>query len=92
MKDYDRRFAFYPSFLVERSLALEFRAQRISKLSMEIKALKEELKPENVSESSNLCQPDVVGKRLEEMMSQLTDSLAQYGEHSIPIDIRVQRV
>ncbi|KAI7774634.1 uncharacterized protein LA080_008053 [Diaporthe eres] len=49
VKDYDRRFAFYPSFSVERSLALEFRAQRISKLTMEIKALKEELKPENLS-------------------------------------------
>lgn len=79
VKDYDRRFAFYPSFSVERSLALEFRAQRISRLSMEIKALMGELRPEAASESSNLAPPEAVGERIEEMMSQLTDSLAQYG-------------
>lgn len=79
VKDYDRRFAFYPSFSVERSLALEFRAQRISRLSMEIKNLRQELKPETASESSNLAPPEVVLERLEKMMSQLTESLAQYG-------------
>lgn len=81
VKDYDRRFAFYPSFSVERSLALEFRAQRISRLSMEMRALRGELKPENASESSNLAPPEVMGDRLEEIMSQLTESLAQYGGH-----------
>lgn len=81
VKDYDRRFAFYPSFSVERSLALEFQAQRISRLSMEIKTLRRELKPQNASESSNLAPSLVSGERLEEMMSQLAESLAQYGGH-----------
>lgn len=79
MKDFDRRFAFYPSFSVERSLALEFRAQRISRLSIEIETLRRELKPENAGESSDLAPADILEERLEGMMSRLTESLAQYG-------------
>lgn len=88
MKDYDRRFAFYPSFSVERSLALEFRAQRISRLSMEIETLRRELKPENAGEASDLAPVDVLEERLEGMMLRLTESLAQYGGQDLLYQIR----
>lgn len=91
VKDYDRRFAFYPSFSVERSLVLEFRAQKISRLSMEIKTLRRELKPGNASESSNLARSELVEERLEGMMSQLTESLAQYGTHYLPSSTPLRR-
>ena len=83
VKDYDRRFAFYPSFSVERSLALEFRAQRISRLSTEIQTLRRELKSEDGSEPTSNLAPTgldrVAEERLEGLMSRLADSLAQYG-------------
>lgn len=90
MKDYDRRFAFYPSFSVERSLALEFRAQGISRLSMEIQTLRRKLEPENVTESSNMAPANEARERLKGMMSRLTESLAQYGGQELLYSIRVQ--
>lgn len=82
VKDYDRRFGFYPSFSVERSLCLEFRAQCISKLSLEIQNLMGDLKSENASERSSFAPTSVhtVEERLEELMSRLAENLAQYGE------------
>lgn len=81
VKDFDRGFAFYPSFSVERSLALEFRARRISKLSMEIQALRKESSSDASNEPSNVPSTNTVEERLERMMSQLADSPAQYGRH-----------
>lgn len=91
MKDYDRRFAFYPSFSVERSLALEFRAQGISRLSMEIQTLRRNLEPENVTNSSDMDPTDEARERLEGMMSRLTESLAQYGGQELLYSIQAQR-
>lgn len=91
MKDYDRRFAFYPSFSVERSLALEYRAQAISRLSMEIQALRRNLEPDNVAESSNMDPTEEARDRLEGMMSRLTESLAQYGGQELLYPTQAQR-
>lgn len=76
VKNYDRRFAFYPGFAVERSLALEFRAEGISQLSMEIQALRKELDSADAGKPPN--QTDGAGK-LPILMSKLADSMAQYG-------------
>lgn len=62
VKNYDRRFAFYPGFAVERSLALEFRAEGISQLSMEIQALRKELDSADAGKPPN--QTDGAGKLL----------------------------
>jgi hypothetical protein len=75
VKDYDRRFAFYPSFSVKRSLALEYRAQSILRLSLEIQALQSDLKAGNISDSSNLDKPGMLGKRLEGIILYLIESL-----------------
>lgn len=88
MKDYDRRFAFYPSFSVEWSLALEFRAQSIARLSGEIQTLRKEMEPENARGSSNLASTELMRERLDGMMSRLTESLAQYGGHYFRIDFK----
>lgn len=79
VKDYDRRFAFYPSFSVERSLALEYRAKCISRLSMEIQQLRGKPRCENAGEPSKISATCVVEIRLEALISKLADSLAQYG-------------
>lgn len=79
VKNYDRGFAFYPSFSVERSLTLEFRARRISKLSMEIQALRKQSSSDTSTEPSSVPSTNTVEERLDGMMSQLADSLAQYG-------------
>lgn len=50
---------------------------------MEIHALRKELKPEDPSEFSNMAPTDAARERLEEMMTRLTESLAQYGEHNL---------
>lgn len=79
VKDYDRRFAFYPSFSVERSIALEFRAEGISRLSMEIQHLRKELKPGAASKLSNPNPTDVAEEKMEVLLSRLAESVAQYG-------------
>ncbi|KAG6358182.1 hypothetical protein INS49_014066 [Diaporthe citri] len=90
VKNYDRRFAFYPGFAVERSLALEFRAEGISQLSMEIQALRKELDSADASKPPNQALTDSAEK-LPILMSRLAASMAQYGritthtaESSIP--------
>lgn len=78
VKNYDRRFAFYPGFSAERSLALEFRAEGISQLSMEIQALWKEL--DSAGAGKSLKQP-LAGseQRLPILMTRLSESIAQYG-------------
>jgi hypothetical protein len=78
VKDYDRRFAFYPGFSVERSLALEFRAELISRLSKEIQALREDLE---ACEAERPSKQPLTGsaERLAILMSRLAESMAQYG-------------
>lgn len=78
VKNYDRRFAFYPGFAVERSLALEFRAETISQLSMEIQNLRRELDSADVGKPPNRPLADGAEK-LPILMSRLADSIAQYG-------------
>lgn len=83
VKNYDRRFAFYPGFAVERSLALEFRAEGISQLSMKIKNLMKEL--DSVDASKPKSQLLVAGEEeLPVLMSRLAESVAQYGRNITP--------
>lgn len=79
VKDYDRRFAFYPSFSVERSLVLDFRADKISQLSTEIQHLRDGLKHGIASRSLDAVRIGSVKEKLETLMWTLTESLAQYG-------------
>lgn len=82
VKDYDRRFRFYPSFSVERSLALEFRAEEISRLSLKIHDMRKDinLRSEGDNKPSDPAPTEVVEERLEALMSRLAEKLAQYGE------------
>lgn len=79
VKNYDRRFAFYPGFSVERSLALEFRAEGISRLSKEIQALREGLE---AGEEGKPSKQPLTGsaEKLAALMSRLAESMAQYGK------------
>ncbi|KAJ0123763.1 hypothetical protein J7T55_012232 [Diaporthe amygdali] len=79
LKDYDCRFAFYSRSSKERSVALILTSQGISTQSMKIQTLREELKSEKVSISLNPAPTDEAEKRLEVLMSQLAEDLAQYG-------------
>lgn len=88
MKDYDRRFAFYPGFSVERSIVLEYRAKYISRLSTEIHALRKESVCGNAGEPSKLPTTRVMEERLEGLLSRLADSLAQYGGKPFFIYVR----
>lgn len=78
VKNYDRRFAFYPGFAVERSLALEFRAETISQLSIKIQTLRKELDFADAGKGPNQPLTDSAEK-LPILMSKLADSIAQYG-------------
>lgn len=78
VKNYDRRFAFYPGFSIERSLALEFRAEGISQLSTEIETLRKELDSAETGKSPKQTLTDSAEK-LPILMTRLADSIAQYG-------------
>lgn len=78
VKNYDRRFTFYPGFSVERSLALEFRAEGISQLSTEIESARKELHSADMGKSPQQPLSDSVEK-LPILMARLADSIAQYG-------------
>lgn len=78
VKNYDRRFAFYPGFSIERSLALEFRAEGISQLSTEIETLRKDLDSAETGKSPKQTLTDSAEK-LPILMTRLADSIAQYG-------------
>lgn len=82
VKNYDRRFAFYPGFSVERSLALEFRAEGISQLSKEIETLRNELDSAQTGKSPKQPLADIAEK-LPILMTRLAESMAQYGKSTL---------
>lgn len=90
VKNYDPRFAFYPGFAVERSLALEFRAEGISELSAEIDNLRKDMESFDMGKSPK--QPlSESAEKLPILMTRLADSIAQYGRSRTPPQIHRYR-
>lgn len=83
VKNYDRRLAFYPGFAVERSLALEFRSERITELSMKVQRLRKELDSVDASKPPSQHLKGSA-EELNMLMTRLADSVAEYGMISNP--------
>lgn len=88
LKSYDQRFNFYPSFPVERSMVLDFRAEQIHHLRVEIQAQTERIKSQyNIKDPCVLPQRNKQRKKFVKRMSLLADQVEKYSmfnhaEHS----------
>lgn len=79
LKSCDPRFNFYPTFAVERSLALDFRAEKIQFLRIDIQVHREGIKTlYNVTDPCYLPQNNKHRKKFEKLTSNLAEHVEKY--------------
>lgn len=84
LKSYDQRFNFYPSFPVERSMVLDFRAEQIHHLRIEIQAQTERIKSRyNVKDPCILPLRNKQRKKFVKRMSLLAEQIEKYSKFSL---------
>lgn len=84
LKSYDQRFNFYPSFPVERSMVLDFRAEQIHHLRIELQAHTERIKLQyNIKDPCLLPQQNKHRKKFIKRMSLLADQIEKYSMLSL---------
>lgn len=84
LKSYDQRFNFYPSFPVERSMMLDFRAEQIHHLRTQLQAQTERVKSQyNIQDPYILPQRNKHRKKLVKRMSLLADQIEKYSMFSL---------